>query len=139
VAEIPVTLDQCLKLARDWTRYGLPLGVTVLGSDAVANRVWEEYARLAAKLSDARSQMMTLKAAKHQEKSGPSKDEKTQEQGLRAQLAEQRALQVEIDSIERSLNAKRQIFEHLQEANRAAHKVLRNVCRQEYPELFPSR
>ncbi len=55
VAEVSLTRDECVKLTR-----GLP----VLGSDAVANRVWEEYARLAAKLSDARSQMMTFKAAR---------------------------------------------------------------------------
>jgi hypothetical protein len=133
VAEVPLTRDECVKLTR-----GLP----VLGSDVVANRVNEEVDRIAAKLSIAMSDLSRLRTARAslsielrqlRAEQNPSRGDKSRILEIEEALER---LQDHIEPLEQQLaflydsrRAKEQLSIRLTEANGAAHKVMRDVCR----------
>jgi hypothetical protein len=150
VAEIPLTHDECLTLRRGWTAYGLKPGLVVFGSDAIANRAFEEYAQITTKMSLVNQVLERLGEKRKSLKarlnflsslSHPSMHDKSEilelEETLEAQQQKQIApLKQKLDSLELLRRDKEGSLNRLAEANEVAHRTLRAECERKYPKLF---
>jgi hypothetical protein len=141
VAEVPLARDECVKLTR-----GLP----VLGSDAIANRAYEEYEQITKRMSLINQILERLEKKREGLKtrlkylrsiSRPSMHDQSEILELEETLETAQQNQIEplkqkLDFLERWRRAKDESLNRLAGANEIAHKTLRGACERKYPKLF---